>query len=371
MTPAAIAREFNVKGQLVAVMALGSGNVNDTYRAIFRTTFDEQQMVLQRINRHVFPQPDKVMANMRAVTEYAHRRIRVEAAEADRIWQLPRVISTRDGQDFFRDPETGEVWRALSLIASAYSHDRVETVEHAVEAGYVLGHFQRIISDFPVHQMEDTLPGFHIAPRYLARFDEVLGTEAGRKQRDASAESRRLARFVEERRDFVPVLEDALARGELRHRPIHGDPKITNIMIDEITGRGTAIVDLDTVKPGLIHYDFGDAARSACNPAGEEPANFDDVRFDTDLFEGLVRGYFREAGSFLTAADRAYLFDSVRLITLELGMRFYTDYLEGNQYFKVKHELQNLERARVQLKECESIEAREGLMRRILDRYQT
>jgi Ser/Thr protein kinase RdoA (MazF antagonist) len=303
------------------------------------------------------------------VTEYAHRRIRVEAEHADRIWQLPRVISTRGGQDCFKDPESGDVWRALSMIASAYSHDKVETVEHAVEAGQVLGHFQRIISDFAVDQMEDTLPGFHIAPRYLAHFDAVVATEAGKRRRDATAESRRLAKFVEERRAFIPVLEDAWQRGELKQRPIHGDPKITNIMIDEITGKGTAIVDLDTVKPGLIHYDFGDAARSACNPAGEEPENLEDVFFDTDLFEGLVRGYFREAAPFLTAADRAYLYDSVRLITLELGMRFYTDYLEGNRYFKVKHELQNLERARVQLKLCESIEAREGAVRRILGRY--
>jgi Ser/Thr protein kinase RdoA (MazF antagonist) len=371
MTPADVARQFQVKGQLVAVTALGSGNVNDTYRAIFRTTFDEQQIVLQRINRHVFPHPDKVMANMRAVTEHAHRRIRVEASRADRIWQLPRVISTRGGQDWFRDPDTGEAWRALSLIASAHSHDRVETVEHAVEAGQVLGHFQRIISDYPVDQMEDTLPGFHIAPLYLKRHDEVLSTATGRKQRDASAESRRLARFIDERRTFLPVLEDAKARGDLQPRPIHGDPKITNIMIDEITGKGTAIVDLDTVKPGLVHYDFGDAARSACNPAGEEPAHLDEVRFDTDLFDGLVKGYFREASPFLTEADRAYLFDSVRLIALELGLRFYTDYLEGNRYFKVKHELQNLERARVQLKVCESIETRETSMRRILERHGT
>jgi Ser/Thr protein kinase RdoA (MazF antagonist) len=369
MTPAEIATQFNVRGQLVAVMALGSGNVNDTYRAVFRTTSDEQQFVLQRINRHVFPQPEKVMANMRAVTEYAHRRIRVEAAEADRIWQLPRVISTRGGQDFYKDPETGEVWRALSMIASAYSHEKVETVEHAVEAGQVLGHFQRIISDFAVDQMEDTLPGFHIAPRYLAHFDEVLTSAEGKRHRDASTESKRLAKFIEGRRAFIPVLEDALARGDLRQRPIHGDPKITNIMIDEITGKGTAIVDLDTVKPGLIHYDFGDAARSACNPAGEETPNLEDVFFDTDLFEGLVRGYFREAAPFLTEQDRAYLYDSVRLIALELGMRFYTDYLEGNRYFKVKHAQQNLERARVQLKLCESIEAREGSIRRTLERY--
>ncbi|MEM1444254.1 MAG: aminoglycoside phosphotransferase family protein, partial [Verrucomicrobiota bacterium] len=326
------------------------------------------QFILQRINRAVFKNPASVMANMKLVTDHAHRRIRTEAEHADRIWQLPRVIPTKEGGDFVVDEE-GEYWRALSLIASTKSYDKVSIPEHAQEAGRVLGHFQRIISDFPIEKLEDTLPGFHIAPGYLAQYDEVLQNADAQSRMEASSEAIRLGRFIESRRDFFPVLESAHASGELKLRPIHGDPKITNVMIDQLTGKGTSIVDLDTVKPGLIHYDFGDAVRSGCNPAGEETSELSEVFLDLDLFEALVKGYLEEAKGFLGEADRRYLFDSVRLITLELGLRFFTDYLAGDVYFKTSYEGQNLNRARVQLALCESIEAREGKMRSILEKY--
>lgn len=366
MNAESVATRFQVPGRLVALQPISTGNVNDTYRVIFRTTFSEEQFILQRINRTVFKDPVAVMANMKAVTDHAHRRIEAEADEADRIWQLPRVISADDGRDYAVDDD-GEYWRALSLIASAKSYESLNTPEHAVEAGVVLGHFQRIISDFPAEELRDTLPGFHITPTYLAQYDAVLAEPEARRRLDRSAEARRLAKFVEARREFATVLEDALGRGELQLRPIHGDPKITNIMLDNFTGKGTSIVDLDTVKPGLIHYDFGDCARSSCNPAGEESTDLSEVFLDVDLFEALVKGYLREARAFLTEADRFYLYDSVRLIAFELGLRFFADYLAGDVYFKVNHDGHNLNRARVQLAVCESIEARESKMRRALE----
>ncbi len=366
MAIAEIAKQFDVPGRLVTVQSLGSGNVNDTYRAVFRTAFDETQFVLQRINTNVFPAPDKVMANIKAVTEHAHRKIQEQADHADRIWQLPRVIPTRDGGDLLVTAD-GNYWRALTMIASACSHERLEAEEDAQEAGQVLGYFQSIISDYPVDQLEDTLPGFHITPMYLSKFDQVVQSTKAQSLLESSSEARRIARFIDERREMVPVLEDALAAGELHQRPIHGDPKITNVMIDNFSGKGTAIVDLDTVKPGLIHYDFGDAIRSACNRAGEEAIDLDDVFLDLDLLGAFTKGYFRETHPFLTAADHRYLYPAIRLIAFELGLRFYTDYLAGNVYFKVKDDLQNLNRARVQMRLCESIEAREPAIRRILD----
>ena len=191
--------------------------------------------------------------------------------------------------------------------------------------------------------MLDTLPGFHITPGYLAQYDETLASEKGQEMLNSSMEAMRLGRFVENRREFLSVLEDARESGELKVRPVHGDPKITNIMIDQITGKGTCIIDLDTVKPGLVHYDFGDAVRSSCNPAGEETSDLSEVYFDVDLFEALVKGYLGEAGEFLTDNDRKYLFDSVRLITFELGLRFFADFLAGDVYFKTIYDGQNLE----------------------------
>ncbi len=366
MKAALIAPKFDVAGRLVTVENTGEGNVNDTYLVIFRTTFSEERFILQRINKRVFPRPEYIMENMRVVTEHVHRRLEDEANFSDRIWQLPRIIPAKDGKDFVVDGD-GEYWRSISLIASAHSYNQVQSIEHAHEAGFVLGHFQRVISDIPVDTLHDTLEGFHVTPGYLSKMDAALATAEGQMRLKSSAEAERCHKFIEKRRDFCAVLEDARARGELVLRPTHGDPKITNIMIDDATGKGTCIVDLDTVKPGLIHYDFGDCMRSSCNPAGEEVLDLSRVYFDTDFFEAIVGGYMAQARSFLTDADRHYLYDSIRLIAFELGLRFFADYIAGDVYFKTRYDGQNLNRARVQLKLAESIEQREKLIRKTLE----
>ncbi len=365
MKAALIAQKFNVAGRLVTVETTGEGNVNDTYLAIFRTTFSEERFIVQRISKRVFPNPEYIMANMRVVTEFVHQRLEEEAHMSDRIWQLPRIIPAKDGQDFVVDGD-GDYWRAISLIASAHSYEQVQSIEHAHEAGFVLGQFQRVISDIPVTKLHDTLEGFHITPHYFEKLDQALGTVEGQARLKSSIEAERCYRFIEARREWCSVLEDAKERGELRLRPIHGDPKIANIMIDDATGKGTCIVDLDTVKPGLVHYDFGDCLRSCCNPAGEEVRDFSRIFFDTDLCEAIVRGYMAHAKSFLTDADRHYFYDAIRLITFELGLRFFADFVAGDVYFKTRYDGQNLNRARVQLKLTESIETREKLIRKIL-----
>lgn len=366
MKAALISQKFDVAGRVVTVDPTGSGNVNDTYLAVFRTVFSEERFILQRINRHVFSQPDLIMENMRVITDHVHRRLEAEAHMADRIWQLPRIIPSKDGKDCVVDGD-GDYWRAISLIASAHSYERVQSIEHACEAGMVLGQFQRVISDIPCEHLHDTLPGFHLTPGYLAKYDEALATKKGQELLSSSMEAETCHRIIKERRDWCSILEDARERGEICLRPIHGDPKIANIMIDDATGKGTSIVDLDTAKPGLIHYDFGDCMRSCCNPAGEETLDLNRVFFDTDLCGAIVKGYMTHAGDFLTEADRHYLYDSIRLIAFELGLRFFADYLVGDVYFKTQYDGQNLNRACVQFKLLESIETREDQIRRILD----
>jgi Ser/Thr protein kinase RdoA (MazF antagonist) len=362
-----IAQKFDVAGRAVTLEHTGEGNVNDTYLAIFRTVFSEERFILQKINKRVFPHPEQIMQNMRVVTEHVHRRIEEEMDTADRIWQLPRVIPAKDGKDYVLDDD-GEFWRAITLIASAHSYGRVQNIEHAHEAGYVLGHFQRMISDIEIDKLHDTLVGFHITPGYLKKYDEALASPEGQERVKISPEAQRCMRFVEARRDWCSILEDARDAGELKVRPVHGDPKISNIMIDDATGKGTCIIDLDTVKPGLIHYDFGDCLRSCCNPAGEEVRDLGQVVFDTDWCEAIVKGYMVNARSFLTEADIYYLYDSIRLISFELGLRFFADYIAGNVYFNTRYDGQNLNRARVQFKLVESIQAREKQIRSILDK---
>ncbi|MCK5862822.1 MAG: aminoglycoside phosphotransferase family protein [Candidatus Hydrogenedentes bacterium] len=363
---AMIAQKFDVAGRVVTVQHTGEGNVNETYLAIFRTTFSEERIILQCINKRVFARPEYIMENMRLLTEHVHRRIEEEMHTSDRIWQLPRVIPAKDGKDYVIDAD-GDFWRAITLIASAHSYGQVQSVEHAYEAGFVLGHFQRMISDMDVSLLHDTLEGFHITPQYLKKLDAALETSEGQARLHASSEAERCKRFIDMRREWCSVLEDAKKQGLLKLRPIHGDPKISNIMIDDATGKGTCIIDLDTVKPGLIHYDFGDCLRSCCNPAGEETLDLKQVIFDTDLCEAIVKGYMVHGRSFLTEADRNYLYDGIRIISFELGLRFFADYIAGNVYFNTRYDEQNLNRARVQFKLTESIEAREKQIRSILE----
>ena len=364
-----LANRFNVKGRLVTLVPFGNGNINDTFLAVYRNTFTETQVILQRVNKAVFPHPEAIMANMHAITLHCHEKLEADAAAGrdDRVWQMPRIIKTKDGGDFTTD-ENGDVWRVITRILSAHAFDSAQSPEHALECGAALGHFHYLVSDMDPTTIEDPLPGFHVTSGYLARYDETLKDPHAKEILDSSMEAKRLARYIEERRDFAVSLEKAEARGELKKRMFHGDPKVNNIMIDDFTGKGTAMIDLDTVSPGLAHIDFGDAIRSLCNPAGEEELNLGKVTFDEDLCAAFCKGYMSEAGVFLTDADRAHLYDAIRLLPFELGLRFFQDYLAGDVYFKVRQPGQNLNRARVQFRLCEAIEARERSIRGILER---
>ena len=365
-----LVNRFNVKGRLVTLVPFGNGNINDTFLAVFRNTFTETQLILQRVNRNVFPRPEQIMANMRAITLHCHEKLERDAVSGrdDRVWQMPRIIKARNGDADFITDEKGDVWRVITRILSAHAFDTAQSPEHALECGATLGHFHYLLSDMDPAQIVNPLPGFHVTSGYLARYDETLGDATAQGVLEASMEARRLAKFVDERRDFAISLEKAEQAGELRKRMFHGDPKVNNIMIDDFTGKGTAMIDLDTVSPGLAHIDFGDAIRSLCNPAGEEELNLGKVTFDEDLCAAFCKGYMSEAGVFLTDADRAHLYDAIRLLPFELGLRFFQDYLAGDVYFKVRQPGQNLNRARVQFRLCEAIEARERSIRGILEK---
>ncbi len=352
----AIANKFYTQGRIVQVQEFGNGNINDTY-LVTTDSMEENQFVLQRINTHVFNQPKLIMQNMRAFTEHIRRRVRDEQHD----WEMPRVLPANDGQDFHFDGG-GNFWRAISYVQGARSFDTILDVHHAREVGHALGTFQYLISDLPINKLADTLEGFHITPRYLQNFDKAFSQNGHR----ASAEVRHCINFIEQRRSFAHVLEQAREQGKLQLRPVHGDPKVNNVMIEESTRRAISIVDLDTVKPGLIHYDIGDCMRSGCNPLGEETDRWEAVHFDPEIGAAILEGYLTQARNFLTEADYEYLFDSIRLLAFELGIRFFADHLAGDVYFKVKYPEHNLQRALVQFKLTESIEAHEADIRNII-----
>jgi Ser/Thr protein kinase RdoA (MazF antagonist) len=356
-----IAEQFVSFNRVLGVHEFGNGNINDTYLVTTdvdeRTRPQEKHFVLQRINTQVFKQPYLIMQNMRTFTEHVRNRARAEGHR----WVMPRVISACDGRDFYVDA-AGDFWRAISYVYGARSFETIRDSKLAYEVGYALGTFQYLISDLPIEKLADTLEGFHMMPRYLQGYDQAFSHNG----HTSSAEVKHCLRFVEQRRKFAHVLETAREQGRLQLRAVHGDPKVNNVMIEESSGRALSLVDLDTVKPGLIHYDIGDCMRSGCNPLGEETENWEAVRFDPEIGAAILEGYLTQARNFLTAADYEYLFDSIRLLAFELGVRFLTDHLAGNVYFKVKHPQHNLQRALVQFKLTESIEAHEADIRHMI-----
>jgi Ser/Thr protein kinase RdoA (MazF antagonist) len=356
----AAAARFNPDGDILGVEAYGNGNINDTFLVILGSGA-APRFILQRINRQVFPRPELVMQNLRASTEHLAARLAISPVAPGRRWEVPRVLLTRDGQDRWIAPD-GSFWRGISFIEASESFDTIQNIRHAGEVGYAVGTFHRLISDLSLARLADTLEGFHVTPRYLRHYDHVLARVALR----SSPELAHAARFVAKRRACAAVLEDARAGGRLRLRPIHGDPKVNNVMIDIVRGEAVSLVDLDTVKPGLVHYDIGDCLRSSCNCLGEETERWEQVCFEPELGQAILQGYLSAARGLLDEADYDYLYDCLHLIAFELGLRFLTDYLEGSPYFKVRHPEQNLLRALVQFQLTESIESQAREIRAIL-----
>jgi Ser/Thr protein kinase RdoA (MazF antagonist) len=346
--------------EVVAVREYGNGNINDTY--IVEVGAGGDKFVLQRINVYVFNQPKLISRNLRTFTEHVERRLAQENGQQSRRWELPQVLKARSGQDYFFD-DREEFWRAISYIDASQTYDTVQNDQHAWEAGYALGRFHSLLSDLNVEQMHDTLVGFHVVPQYLEIYDAVMATGT---QRETTPEVEYCHEMVTDRREWAAILEEARDAGELTIRNIHGDPKINNIMISDETGQAVSMVDLDTVKPGLVHYDIGDALRSSCNPLGEDATDFEAIHFETDLAKTILDGYLSVADEFLTPKDYEYIFESIRLLAYEMGLRFFQDYLAGDVYFKVKHPEHNLHRAIVQFKLLESIEAQEDDLQAVI-----
>ena len=354
----AVAEAFDLPGLVTSIAPLGNGNVNDTYRV---DTASGACFVLQRLNTAVFSKPELVMANLLALARHVN-------AKGDQAGcQVPSPVPLRNGGEFLLRQPDGSAWRMITFLAGTHSVDVLENGEQAEQVGRGLGRFHALVQDLPCDQLYDTLEGFHVSPRYLEHYQQVKTQSVV----SPCSESEACQRFVEQRLDLVPVLENARQAGRLQLRPIHGDPKVNNVMLCQTSGRAVALVDLDTVKPGLLHYDIGDCLRSACNPAGEESTDLETVHFNLELAEALLRGYLAEAGSCMSAADLDHLYDAIRLLPFELGLRFFTDHLAGNVYFKASHSRHNLDRARVQFRLTESIEAQEPELRALLSQLTT
>ena len=344
------ALQFCTPNQIAEIRGFGAGHINDTFLVSTAASFSEC-FILQRINGRVFSRPESIMQNIRVLTEHISERLALNPVPGRR-WEMPRILPTTDSREYWIDSD-GHFWRAISFIEDAESFNSVISLEHAYEVGYAMGIFHTLVSDLPLERLTDTLEGFHITPLYVSRYEAV----SKKGNISTSVDTAYCMNFIDKRKKFATVLENAKADEKLPLRVTHGDPKVSNVMIDTKTGLAVSVVDLDTVKPGIINYDIGDSLRSSCNPLGEDPSNPEEVRFESDLCRALLMGYFSAADNLLTENEISIIYDSVRLLAFELGVRFFTDFLEGNIYFKVKDRSQNLRRALVQFKLAESIES--------------
>ncbi len=356
-----IVSQFKPNASIADIRPYGSGNINNT----FLVTLDHQPpFIMQCLNTKVFCQPELVMDNICVLSDYVSQRLQQFDLPSKRRWLIPQVLFTKD-QRHHHLTKDGFFWRAISFIDNSQSFDTIQDLNHAQEIGYGLGMFHSLLNNLSPKQLADTLEGFHITPRYLKHYQQVLETLETSNIK-TSPEINYCLQFISDRPNLPHILENAKELGKLKLRPIHGDPKINNIMIDCSTQQAVAMIDLDTVKPGLIHYDIGDCLRSGCNPLGEETADWSQVTFDPKLAEAMLSGYLTIAEDFLTENDYQYIYDSIRLLAFELGLRFFTDYLAGNVYFKVSHDEHNLARALVQFKLTESIEQQEVIIKQII-----
>ena len=358
---------FMFSGRWIGVEEIRTGHINRTYRLTFvPPNGGKAEYILQRISSQAFKRPDLVMENVLRVTEYLRRAIEARGESSKN--RVLRVIPARDGAPMLTDAQGG-AWRAYNFVDGAHSVDAVESPAQFREVGRAFGEFQTMLSDFPIGQLHDTIPHFHDTVRRVAAFEAAVARDACGRAANVADE----IAFVRARAAGMGRIVGMIEEGELPLRVTHNDTKSNNVMVDDVTGRALCVVDLDTVMAGSSLYDFGDAIRFGASTAAEDETDLSRVRLDMELFTAFSDGYISQTARGLSAAELEHLPLSALVMTYEVGMRFLTDHLDGDVYFRIGHPGHNLERARCQFRLLEDMEARRGEMeavtRALVTRY--
>jgi len=355
-----LAAAFQCSGNYVGEEPYGSGHINDTYRAIYELDGAEIHYLRQRVNHNIFKDIPALMDNIGKVIR--HQRHKFEAAgvtDLDR--RVLTLVPTVNGMDYYVDEE-GNFWRTYIFIENSLSVNVVESTEQAFEAAKTFGEFQCQLADLPV-RLHETIPNFH---HTRSRFNDfVAAVETDKFNRAAVVKAD--IEFAMQNEAMVDVVIDLLKSGEIPERVTHNDTKLNNVLLDAITGKGLCVIDLDTVMPGSVLYDFGDMVRTTTTRTPEDEPDLSKVEMDIDYFEALVNGYLETASSFLTPKEKELLPLSGKLITFEIGLRFLTDYLQGDVYFKTRREGQNIDRCRKQFKMVQSMHEQMEAMQKIVE----
>jgi Ser/Thr protein kinase RdoA (MazF antagonist) len=355
-----VAQHFEIPGVFLSAAAHGSGHINDTYLVETDQGGRRVRTILQRINRRVFPNPVGFMSNIQRVVSHLHVKMSdLPSQEISR--RVLSLVPASTGESYWQD-EDGEVWRAYRFVEGARSFDVAQSPHQVYEAARAFGAFQRMLVDLPPPPLLETLPHFHDTPHRFQVLERMIDSDPKNRASGAGAE----IEFCRSRHELSGSLSRLKAAGALSERTIHNDTKLNNVLLDEKTGEGLCVIDLDTVMPGLGVWDFGDLVRSAANPAPEDERDLRKVEVDVNLFKAISRGWLEALSGAISAPERNALLQGAMVITFECGIRFLTDYLEGDLYFRTNRPGQNLDRCRVQLALLRSIEGRQEELEQII-----
>ena len=345
-----IIKAYPEYGKYIGFKPVDNGHINDTYIVEYEKE-DKTRLyyLLQRINTNVFKKPAELMENIIGVTEFLKKKIR--AAGGDEMRETLTVYPTKDGRSYFLSQD-GSYWRLYNYVDNTYTLNGIEKAEDFKDAAVSFGNFQRMLADYPIETLYDTIPNFHNTVSRFADFKKAVEDNISGRKENASEE----IDFILNREADCGILTGLLAKGEIPLRVTHNDTKLNNVLFDKDSHKGICVVDLDTVMPGLSLYDFGDSIRFGANTAAEDETDLTKVNINLEYYKAYVEGYLEAAGAALTENEIKYLSFSAKLLTLECGMRFLGDYLNGDTYFKIEYPEHNLVRARTQLKLVAKIE---------------
>lgn len=355
-------QQFPFEGEHQEVFPYGSGHINDTYCVIRKVDNRIKKYILQRMNRNIFTNTKQLMNNIVAITQFLHKKILLNGGDPER--ETLNVLFTKDNQPYFTDGD-GFGWRVYHFIENARTYDQVENPNDFYESALAFGKFQCLLADYPAHTLFETIHNFHNTVDRYEKFKKAVSQDKMNRVHLVSKE----IEFVKEREADISICQALLEKGELPLRVTHNDTKLNNIMLDEQTGKGICIIDLDTVMPGLSIFDFGDSIRFGASTGAEDEIDLSKVSCDLKLFELYTKGFIEGASGRLTEKEVDLLPLGAKIMTLECGMRFLTDYLEGDVYFKIQRPNHNLDRCRTQFRLVEDMENKWEQLNQIIQKY--
>ena len=358
-----IISQFDLEGTLVSCERYGEGHINETYLAVVENNGEKVNYILQKINSNLFKNVDKLMNNIKLVTEFNRKKIAARGGNPDR--ESLSLVYTKDGKAYFHCETCDAYFRVYKFITDAIAYQIVEKPEDFYYSAVAFGNFANLLAEFDATELYEVLPDFHNTEKRFRDFENSLAKDV--KGRASSVQKE--IDFVLSRKDYCGRIVKLLRSGEMPTKVTHNDTKLNNVMLDATTGKPVAVIDLDTIMPGSICYDFGDSIRFGCNPAAEDEKDLSKVNFDINLFEAYAKGYLSALGDGATQIEKDNLAFGAILMTYECGMRFLADYLDGDIYFRTHREGHNLDRCRTQFKLIEDMEKCYDEMCAIIKKY--